>query len=44
MYYTENMKLSSYMKQIGISSNTGWRMWERGQIPDYQLPTGTVYH
>ena len=36
------MKLSNYAKQIGISYNTAWRMWKRGQLPGYQLPTGTV--
>jgi len=36
------MKLSSYAKRIGISYNSAWRMWKRGQIPGYQLPTGTV--
>ena len=36
------MKLSSYAKKIGISYNSAWRMWKRGQIPGYQLPTGTV--
>jgi len=36
------MKLSSYAKQIGIHYNTAWRMWKRGQIDGYQLPTGTV--
>jgi putative resolvase len=36
------MKLSSYAKKIGISYNTAWRMWKRGQLPGYQLPTGTV--
>ncbi|SRR6266581_4646619 len=36
------MKLSSYAKQIGIHYNTAWRMWKRGQIPGYLLPTGTV--
>ena len=36
------MKLTSYAKQIGISYNTAWRMWKRGQLPGYQLPTGTV--
>jgi putative resolvase len=36
------MKLSSYAKRIGISYNTAWRMWKRGQIPGSQLPTGTV--
>ncbi len=42
MGYTESMKLSSYAKRIGISYNTAWRMWKRGQLPGYQLPTGTV--
>ena len=36
------MKLSSYAKRIGISYHTAWRMWKRGQIPGYQLPTATV--
>jgi predicted site-specific integrase-resolvase len=36
------MKLSSYAKHIGIHYNTAWRMWKRGQIDGYQLPTGTV--
>jgi len=36
------MKLSIYAKKIGISYNTAWRMWKRGQLPGYQLPTGTV--
>ena len=36
------MKLSSYAKKIGISYNTAWRMWKHGQLPGYQLPTGTV--
>ncbi len=42
MCYTLLMKLSSYAKRIGISYNTAWRMWKRGQIPGYQLPTSTV--
>jgi predicted site-specific integrase-resolvase len=36
------MKLSSYAKHIGIHYNTAWRMWKRGQLDGYQLPTGTV--
>ncbi len=36
------MKLSSYAKKIGMSYNAVWRMWKRGQVPGYQLPTGTV--
>jgi putative resolvase len=36
------MKLSSYAKRLGISSNSAWSMWKQGQLPGYQLPTGTV--
>lgn len=36
------MKLSSYAKQLGIHYNTAYRMFKRGQIAGYQLPTGTV--
>ncbi len=35
------MKLSSYAKRSGISYNSAWSMWQRGQIPGYQLHTGT---
>ena len=43
MYYTVLMKLSNYAKRIGISYNSAWRMWKRGQMPGYQLPTGTAH-
>jgi predicted site-specific integrase-resolvase len=36
------MKLSRYAKKLGIHSNTAYRLFKRGQIPGYQLPTGTV--
>jgi predicted site-specific integrase-resolvase len=36
------MKLSEYAKKTGISYQTAWRMWKRGQLNAYQLPTGTV--
>jgi predicted site-specific integrase-resolvase len=36
------MKLSAYAKQQGISYQTAWRMWRRGELPAYQLPSGTV--
>lgn len=36
------MKLSSYAKELGIHYNTAYRMFQRGQIAGYQLPTGTV--
>ena len=40
--YTQSMKLSSYAKKLGIHYNTAYRMFKRGQIAGYQLPTGTV--
>ncbi len=36
------MKLSNYAKKLGIHYNTAYRMFKRGQIAGYQLPTGTV--
>ena len=36
------MKLSSYAKNWEIHYNTAYRMFKRGQIAGYQLPTGTV--
>jgi predicted site-specific integrase-resolvase len=36
------MKLSEYAKKTGISYQTAWRMWKRGQLNAYQLPTGTI--
>ena len=42
MAYTVSMKLSSYAKQLGIHYNTAYRLFKRGQIAGYQLPTGTV--
>jgi predicted site-specific integrase-resolvase len=36
------MKLSRDAKQLGIHSNTAYRLFTRGQIPGYHLPTGTV--
>ncbi len=40
--YIQSMKLSSYAKKLGIHYNTAYRLFKRGQIPGYQLPTGTV--
>ena len=37
-----DMKLSDYAKQAGISYQTAWRMWKRGELNAYQLPTGTI--
>ncbi len=36
------MKHSAYAKQLGISYQTAWRMWERGELPAHQLPSGTI--
>jgi putative resolvase len=36
------MKLSAYAKQQGISYQTAWRMWRRGELVAHQLPSGTV--
>jgi putative resolvase len=40
--YIVSMKLSNYAKKLGIHYNTAYRMFRRGQIAGYQLPTGTV--
>src|SRR6266568_2257941 len=40
--YIPSMKLSSYAKKLGIHYNTAYRLYKRGQIPGYQMPTGTV--
>jgi putative resolvase len=42
LYYPVGMKLSAYAKQQGISYQTAWRMWQRGELPARQLPSGTV--
>jgi predicted site-specific integrase-resolvase len=36
------MKLSEYAKKLGISYSTAWRLWKKGKLNAYQLPTGTV--
>jgi predicted site-specific integrase-resolvase len=36
------MKLSAYAKQLGVSYQTAWRMWQRGELTAHQLPSGTV--
>lgn len=40
--YPVGVKLSAYAKQQGISYQTAWRMWQRGELPAHQLPSGTV--
>jgi predicted site-specific integrase-resolvase len=37
--YTVAMKLSAYAKHQGISYQTAWRMWRRGELPAHQLPS-----
>src|ERR1051326_5430297 len=36
------MKLSAYAKQLGIHYDTAYRMWQRGELAGYQLPSGTI--
>ncbi len=36
------MKLSNYAKKQGISYQTAWRMWKRGELNAKQLPSGTI--
>jgi predicted site-specific integrase-resolvase len=36
------MKRSASAKQEGISYQTAWRMWQRGELLAHQLPSGTA--
>lgn len=36
------MKLNDYAQQIGITYKTAYRMYKRGELDAYQLPTGTI--
>lgn len=36
------MKLSTYAKSKGISYQTAWKMWKRGELNASQLPSGTI--
>lgn len=36
------MKLSDYAKEKGISYQTAWRMWKRGELDAERLPSGSV--
>lgn len=42
VYIAVHMKLSDYAKKKGISYDTAWRMWNRGQLQGERLPTGTI--
>jgi putative resolvase len=36
------MKLSQYAQKIGVTYKTAYRMFKRGELDAYQLPTGTI--
>jgi predicted site-specific integrase-resolvase len=36
------MKLSDYASKLGISYKSAWRMWKKGELDAYQLPSGTI--
>src|SRR5262245_50587002 len=36
------MKLCADANHLGISSETAWRRWQRGELPAHQVPSGTV--
>jgi predicted site-specific integrase-resolvase len=36
------MKLSDYAREIGVTYKTAYRMFKRGEVDAYQLPTGTI--
>lgn len=36
------MKLSDYAKELGIGYKTAWRLWKKGKLDAFQLPTGTI--
>jgi len=36
------MKLSTYVRQIGVTYKTAYRWWNAGKLDAYQLVTGTV--
>ena len=36
------MKLSQYTEKIGVTYKTAYRMFKRGELDAYQLPTGTI--
>jgi predicted site-specific integrase-resolvase len=36
------MKLSEYARQIGVTYKTAYRMYKRGELDAYQLPSGTI--
>ena len=38
----DEMKLSDYAKQLGVSYRTAWRWYKSGKISGYQMATGTI--
>ena len=38
----DEMKLSDYAKQLGVSYRTAWRWYKAGKISGYQMATGTI--
>ena len=36
------MKLSAYAKQIGVTYHTAYKMFKRGELDAYQLPSGII--
>ncbi|MFA5135361.1 MAG: IS607 family transposase [Patescibacteria group bacterium] len=36
------MKLSQYAKSVGVGYHTAYRWYQKGLIPGYQMPTGTI--
>ena len=44
VWYTKDMKLSTWAKEQGISYQAAWRMYRDGQrpVPTEQRPTGTI--
>ena len=36
------MRLSKWAKKYGISYTTAWRLWKKGQLNAFLLPTGTI--
>lgn len=42
MWYTIDMKLSTYAKRAGVTYKTAWRWYKAGQLDAYQTATGTV--
>jgi putative resolvase len=40
--YALDMKRPAYVHQLGISYDTAWRRWQRGELAGRQLPPGTI--